>query len=329
MSSSTVVAWIGALQADPAWRIKASVAVIALVAMLFMPSILGNYWLSVLTIALFFATFSVSWDLVFGHSGQVHFGPSLLVALGGYTFGLLSNYTALPAGLCVVAAVLVSTLGGVLLALPALRLTGPFLGLVTLAATLLMLNLVIVYSSYTGGERGKVVPGYLTTSEYGNYYIALGLALVAIACNFVIMRSRVGLILAAIGQSVREVEIVGISATKYKVGVFSLSAALSGLGGALLVQYLGSMSPALLLALPVAITILMGAMLGGSGTYLGAAIGAVLLTIFNEVARPLGDYRLLIVTLIVWLIVVVAVEGLAGVADRLASRIFGIRRGSK
>lgn len=318
-----------ALFSSRVWRVKALLAVAVLAAMIFMPGILGSYWLSVLTIALFFATFSVAWDIVFGLSGQVHFGPSLLVALGGYTFGLLSNDTALPVSLCLAAAVLVATLGGVVLALPALRLTGPFLGLVTLAATLLMLSLVIVYSSYTGGERGKVVSGYLTTSESGNYFVALALALIAIACNVAIMRSRVGLILAAIGQSVREVEIVGISATKYKVGVFALSAALSGLGGALLVQYLGSMSPALLLALPVAITILMGAMLGGSGTYFGAAIGAVLLTLINEFARPLGDYRLLIVTAVVWLVVVVAVGGLVGAADRLTSRIAGLRRGSK
>lgn len=286
-----------------------------------LPFFVGSYWLGVLTIGLFFATFSVSWDMVFGHSGQVHFGPSFLVALGGYTSGLLSNHTELGVWACIGLGTGAATVGGVLLALPALRLTGPFLGLVTLAATLLLLNLVIVYSRHTGGERGNIVRDYVSLSERTNYYIVFALLLACLVCSAYVLRSRVGLILAAIGQSVRDVEVVGISATRYKVGVFAVSAAFSGLGGALLVHYIGSMSPALLLALPVAITILMGAILGGSGTLFGPALGAILLTVINEVARPLGDYRLLIVTAFVWFVIVVAVDGIVGVAKAIVSRL--------
>lgn len=285
---------------------------LVVLALLVAPFAVQGYWLGVLTIALLFGTFTVAWDLVFGLTGQVHFGPSLLVGLGGYTSGMLSNYTDTPTWIGVLVGTLVAVVGGLTLALPALRLQGPFLGLVTLAATLLAVNLVVLFSGVTGGERGMIVPGYLTLSDQGNYYIALILLVCAVSVSAIVLRSHIGLVLAAVGQSVREVELVGVSATKYKLAVFAVSAAFSGFGGAVLAHYLGSMSPTLLLAVPVAITILMGAMLGGTGTLIGPPLGAIILALLDEFARPLADYRLLVVTLLIWAAIILFPSGLVG-----------------
>ena len=81
--------------------------------------------LGVLTVAYYYGVFSMAWDLLFGFAGEVNFGPTFLIGLGAYTAALLDNQHHLPIPLCVAAGALVALIGGLLLALPALRLRGP------------------------------------------------------------------------------------------------------------------------------------------------------------------------------------------------------------
>ena len=111
----------------------------------------------------------MSWDLLFGFANEVNFGPTFLIGLGAYSAVMLDNRFGLPIPVCVALGTLAAVVGGVVLALPALRMSGPYFGLTTLVAVLLLQNLVVVFAGLTGGEIGLTVPDVISISGPANY----------------------------------------------------------------------------------------------------------------------------------------------------------------
>ena len=141
------------------------IGLVLAVAASFIPLGVSGYILGLLTIAFYFGVFAMSWDLLFGFAGEVNFGPTFLIAAGAYTAGILDNLYQPPIWLCIAAGALAAVAGGVVLALPALRVRGPYFGLTTLVAVLMLQNFVVVDASLTGGEIGLTVPDVITISD--------------------------------------------------------------------------------------------------------------------------------------------------------------------
>ena len=176
------------------------VALIAVVAVSFLPLGVSGYVLGLLTVAYYYAVFAMGWDLLFGFAGEVNFGPTFLIGTGAYTAGILDNLYQPPIWVCLAAGAFAAVIGGVILALPALRLRGPYFGLTTLVAVLILQNFIVVDASLTGGEIGLTVPDVISISETKNYEIALWFMAISGAILFSLSRSPVGLILQASGQ---------------------------------------------------------------------------------------------------------------------------------
>src|SRR3954466_2390102 len=98
------------------------------------PFVGSGYVLGLLTVAFYTAVFAMAWDLLFGFANEVNFGPTFLIGLGAYTAGILDARVAPGLWLCVAAGAGAAVVGGVVLALPALRMRGPYFGLTTLVA---------------------------------------------------------------------------------------------------------------------------------------------------------------------------------------------------
>src|SRR5690242_1964406 len=126
-----------------------------------LPLYVSGYVLGLLTIAYYFGVFAMGWDLLFGYAGEVNFGPTFLIGLGAYTAGMLNSYADISLWLATIAGAVAAVIGGIILALPALRLRGPYFGLVTLVAVLLLQKLIVVFAGVTGGEIGLTVPSVL------------------------------------------------------------------------------------------------------------------------------------------------------------------------
>jgi hypothetical protein len=161
-------------------------------------------------------------------------------------------------------------IGGLVLALPALRVRGPYFGLTTLVAVLILQNFVVVAASLTGGEIGLTVPDVISIDDKVNYWIALGFMAVSGAILYGLSRSPVGLILQASGQDPVQAGALGFNVTKHKLAAFLVSAFFSGLAGALMAFYLGAASVGTFIDVTVGVQVIIGAVIGGRRTILGA-----------------------------------------------------------
>ncbi len=276
------------------------------------PLFASSYVLGVLTPAYYFAVFAMAWDLLFGFAGEVNFGPTFLVGLGAYGAGILNAQTGLPIALCVAFGTALAVAGGVLLALPALRLTGPYFGLITLVAVLLLQQAVTVFAGFTGGEIGLSLPDVLSIDDSLNYYFALGFMAVTGLILFVLSRSALGLILQACGQDPVEAQALGFNVSKHKLAAFCVSAFFSGLAGSLLVFYYGTASPGTFIDLAVGVQVIIAAVLGGRRTILGAVLGAVFLVVAGEALRPLGQMSTFVVSAFALVVILFVPAGFVG-----------------
>ena len=282
----------------------------------FLPLGVSGYVLGLLTIACYFGVFAMAWDLLFGFAGEVNFGPTFLIGTGAYTAGILDNLYRPPIWLCIAAGALAAVVGGVILALPALRLRGPYFGLTTLVAVLMLQNFIVVDASLTGGEIGLTVPDVITISDAKNFEIALWFMALSGAILFSLSRSPVGLILQASGQDAVQAGALGFNVTKHKLAAFIISAFFSGLAGALLVFYLGSASVGTFIDITVGVQIIIAAVLGGRRTILGAALGAVFIIAMSELLRPLGDLSNFVVFAMALVVVLLFPSGFFGLLTR-------------
>lgn len=290
------------------------VAILAIAALL--PLRASGYILGLLTVAYYFGVFSMAWDLLFGFANEVNFGPTFLVGLGAYTAGILDNRYGLPIPVCVALGTLAAVVGGVALALPALRVSGAYFGLTTLVAVLLLQNLVVVFAGLTGGEIGLTVPDVIAISARANYWIALAFMVVSGSILYGLSRSAAGLILQASGQDRIQAGVLGFNVVKHKLFAFIVSAFFSGLAGALLVFYLGTASVGTLVEVTVGVQIIIAAVLGGRRTIIGAAIGAIFLIAMTEALRSSGELATFVVSAIALLVVMLFPSGFMGMLSR-------------
>ncbi len=295
-------------------------AVIALLVLASFPLWLSAYILAVLTVAYYFGVFAMGWDLLFGFAGEVNFGPTFLIGLGAYAAGLLDNH-GVPVWLSVIAGAIAALIGGFALALPALRLRGPYFGLITLVAVLMLQQVIVIFAGVTGGEIGLTINDVLSIDPGRNYWIALAFLVVSGVLLYGLSRSAAGLILQAAGQDAIEAQALGFNVAKHKLAAFAVSALFSGLSGAMLVFYLGTASVDTVVDISVGVQIIIAAVLGGRRTIVGAAIGSVFLIVAGEILRPLGQLNTFVVSAIALVVILFFPDGLVGYLLRRGERV--------
>jgi branched-chain amino acid transport system permease protein len=295
-----------------------AVVVVAVAALL--PLWLSAYVLGVLTAGYYFGVFAMAWDLLFGFAGEVNFGPTFLIGLGAYTAAILDNQWGPPIPVCVLAGAAAAVIGGLLLALPALRLRGPYFGLVTLVAVLLLQNAIVIFAGVTGGEIGMTVPDVLSIDASVNYWYALVFLVVCAVLLFGLSRSAIGLILQASGQDAIEAQALGFNVTKHKLAAFCVSALFSGVAGAMLIFYMGTASVDTVIDIGIGVQIIIAAVFGGRRTILGAVLGALFLIVATELLRPLGQLNTFVVAAFALAVILFFPDGLLGYALRRGER---------
>jgi branched-chain amino acid transport system permease protein len=207
-----------------------------------------------------------------------------------------------------------AVVAGFVLALPALRVRGPYFGLTTLVAVLILQSFIVVFADLTGGEIGLTIPDVITIDSHANYWIALGFMTISAAILYGLSQSPVGLVLQASGQDAVQAGALGFNIVKHKLAAFVVSAFFSGLSGALLVFYFGTASVGTVVDIAVGVNVIVAAVLGGRRTVLGAALGAIFLIVAGEFLRPTGELATFIVSAVALLVVLFFPGGFLGAA---------------
>ncbi len=258
-----------------------------IVFMLVLPEFVSKGTLRTIIFANFLAIFAISWDVISGRTGYISFGHPFLIGIGAYTSAILSYRFDIPVGVSIPIAVLMTMLAGTLFFLPALRIKGSYFALVTLAFMELMYQLVqVIRPDLTGGTRGISGVETLTRGALSNYYLSFGLMIIVAVSMWMLMKTRFGTALSAIGMSEESVRGSGLNTSKLKLAAFMVSAFIAGLGGAFYVHYLGSIAPRALFDINFLFTIIVAVLIGGASTIIGPMMGAFFLTFLLEYLRP-------------------------------------------
>lgn len=260
---------------------------VTLLGVVTVPLTVGPITLLKLTSALYFGMFAMSWDAVSGYTGQISFGHGLFFAIGGYTSTLLNLGWGVDPLWAIPVGALLAAVGGIIIGVPALRLRGPYLSLVTLVAPLILLQIFIFRSDVFRGELGLPQPdnflGLGLPDAALVYYVALAAFVAVMAVLLAVTRSDAGMVFTGIREDEDAMAASGINTAKFKTFAFVLSAAIGGFAGAMLVHTpRGSAQPSQLLHLTVNIEVIIAAILGGMGTIVGAALGGVFLVLFRD-----------------------------------------------
>ena len=295
---------------------KNSILFVALgiVALALFPIIVPNpYYVHLVETILIYAILLFGLDIVVGYTGQVSLGHAGLFGVGSYTAGALFFKLGVPFVFAVPAAIALTAVFGALLALPALRVIGPYLAMVTLAFGTIIQILINEMTFLTEGPIGIKVPkpvffGHkLDEIEY--YYVVLVLMVVALIVAHRILKSHLGRAFEALRDSPVACDCMGVSVYRYKVYAFVISAAFAGLAGALYTYSEEYISPNTY-NFELTILFLLAIIMGGRKTRSGALIGAVIVVMLPSLLSDIALFRKIAVALAV-LVVAMAVYNLA------------------
>lgn len=281
----------------------------------------GNYLIGVLTVAAIYGIWAVSWDFMSGLTGRENFGHSLFIGVGAYAAGFLNVQLQLGPWWSLPAGMLAAMAFGLLLGFPTLRLRGPYFALAMLSAAVIMQRLMLIFWEYSGGEEGIQDIAPLIRNQLHYYWFVLGVLGLTTALLAWLARSRWGLILRAIKGDEATCMAAGLPITSYKILSLAISAAFAGLGGALYAHYQLQVSPQLF-AVVTSITVITMVYVGGIGTIFGPVGGALLLTVMTEGLRNVGEWRLMVYSLLLIFILFFLPNGIVAPAWARIRRAF-------
>jgi branched-chain amino acid transport system permease protein len=282
--------------------------------MAILPAVLNQYLIFVVTMIFIYIILALGLNILLGYAGQFAFANAAFFGIGAYATALLqlhagmSFWLSLPLGAAMTAAI------GVTVGLPALRLSGLYLAMATLAFGQLFQWVVVHWRTFTFGAGGiKLPPPSFGPSRFSDqtnvYYLCLAVAVLAIVATSNLVRSRVGRAMVAIRDGEAAAQTLGIDPVRYKIVAFGLSALYAGCAGGLYTAVLRYIAPEGFDLFQVVIHFAM-VVVGGLGSVTGSVLGAVLLTALPEVLRTVKGFQEIVFGAILIVCIVFLPDGL-------------------
>jgi branched-chain amino acid transport system permease protein len=297
---------------------------VAVLALVLVPPYMSSFMLSLLTQTLIYAILAMSLDVLLGYTGLASLGHAAYLGLGAYAVGVLATrhgagfWTTLPVGVLLALAV------AALFGLVALRATGVYFLMITLALGMTVWGLAHRWTSMTQGDNGiSGVPrpdvGFgVVSGAVPFYYVALAGFVLAFALLRLVVRSPFGATLVGIRESESRMRTLGYHVWLHKYVGFVLAGAVGGFAGVLWAYYNGFVSPADV-ELSASVETLLMVALGGRGTLVGPAIGAGAIVLLENLVSVYTHRWLLILGAVYIVTIVYAPEGIAGAYRQLRS----------
>jgi branched-chain amino acid transport system permease protein len=296
-------------------NLKGKLLLAFIAALLILPPFLDTYKVYLLNVMCISVVIALGLNLVTGYTGQISLGQSGFVAIGAYATALLMGrgltfWLALPLG------ALIAGLPGFLIAIPALRLRGVYLALVTFGFGAIVEMTLIHWVSLTRGPDGlKVlspqIGSFVFNSDLSMFYLVFAVTLIMVFIARRIIHSHIGRVFLSIRDSERAAESMGVDVTRYKIVAFVLSAFYGGVAGGLYATLVAFISPDAFTVLESVLYLTM-VVVGGLGSIPGAIIGGVVLSFLPEFLRQFKELQELLFGAILILSLIFLPNGLVG-----------------
>jgi len=286
----------------------------------------NRYFYFATYVILQYIVLATAWNILGGYTGYVNFGTPAFFALGAYTATFLMLAFHAPFPVLLLAGGLISGLLGLGIGYLTLRLKGVFFSIATLALTV-VLQTVMINWEFVGGAKGISIIRPATALFFSSYVkflfaVMLCLAVASVAIAWWIEHSWIGRGLAAIRDNEEAAECMAVPTLKLKILATTVSGALMGLAGAPFPWHITLIEPTSAFNLDYAVNSLAMPMIGGTTTWIGPLVGAVLLGTAQQAATVTisSALNLLIVGVVLVAFVILAPEGLVGLVRRLVQR---------
>jgi len=301
-------------------------AIVVVLILLGAPPLLAPYMLSLVTQALIWAMLAMSLDLILGYTGLASLGHAAYLGLGAYSVGILTTRHGANFWVTLAVGILLAALGAAIFGLVALRATGVYFLMITLALGMVVWGLAHRWVSLTAGDNGIAsVPRprglpWAFTDTLSFYYLVLVAFAVAFVVLWTIVHSPFGKTLVGIRESESRMRTLGYHVWLHKYVGFVIAGAAGGFAGVFWAYYNGFVSPADA-ELATSVEILLMVALGGRGTLYGPALGAAMIVLLKNVVSVYTHRWLLILGAVYIGTIVYAPEGIIGLLrDRLKER---------
>jgi branched-chain amino acid transport system permease protein len=273
-----------------------------------------------------YVVLSTAWNILGGYCGYVNFGSAAFFALGAYSSVAIYKFHPLPIPVLIVFGGAVSGIVGFGMGYLTLRLRGAFFAIATLALAVVLQTLIVNWD-YVGGSRGAYIVRPEEIYPIGNYIrylflIMMLLAVGAITIARLIERSRLGYGFATIRDDELAAEASGVPTLRLKLVATTISGALMGMAGAPFPYYIGYLQPSSTFGLDYAVNSIAMPLIGGTTSWVGPLIGAVLLGSLQQIATVTisSAVNLLLVGCLLVGFVIVAPNGIVGLYHKYFQR---------
>lgn len=268
-------------------------------------SMINPYYLQVLTLLGIYIIAALGLNLITGVTGQFSFGHAAFLAIGAYGAAILTVKYQVPFYGALLAGGLLAAVAGIIIGFPALRLTGDYLGIVTLGFAEII-RVVFLNLKITGGALG--LSGIARESNAVLVYI---LVIITVIVMYALQNSRFGRALIAVRDDEIAAEAMGVNTSAYKIKAFAIGCFFAGIAGGLYAHLLQFLNPSDF-GFAKSFELLCFVVLGGLGSIPGVLLGTTILTLAPEMLRALSDYRMLIYGALMVIMMIFRPNGLLG-----------------
>ena len=295
-------------------KIRYSVLAIAVVVLLYLPTITSMYFMEVMTNVWFNVTVCLGLNIIVGFAGLLSLGYAAFFAVGAYTTGILITHYGVSFWLTLPVSVLMAIIAGLAIGAPTLKLRSDYLAIVTLGfgeITRLAARNLQITGRATGlvGIDRPVLFGMTLYKINHFYYAFLIVAILAIFISYRLQDSRLGRAWKCIREDEDAAEAMGINVVAVRLYAFVIGSVFGAVAGSFMAVKMTAISPESFL-FTQSVMILLAVVLGGMGKIPGVILGACAIVVFPEVFRGIGEYRMLIFGLLLLVLMIYRPQGL-------------------
>ncbi len=298
----------------------AAISAVGIALLFALVFIQGGYLLTVMQLAMIYGVFCVGLNFFMGYTGQASFGQNAFAAIGGYGTAILCVQFGWEPVAALVASMAIASVASLVVGYPTLRLRGHYLAMATFALGLITYDLSVQWTSLTQGYMGYAgipplgIGRFVVEDERLKLVCLMAILLFSLWLSGRLRNSRFGRALRAISTSEAGAAALGIRISQYKLAAFVIAAVYASAAGSLFAHTVGFISPEVFGLQMVVVTFTM-LYVGGVGTVLGPAIGAIIASLLPEIVRSAGRFQDIAYALALLVLLIYLPKGLSTLAD--------------